>query len=171
MRLFIGIAPDERTRVALALSAGRLQQDIAGHYAAQANYHLTLAFLGEQPDRALLPIEQAMIAAAMQVRPFLLHLAGIATFGPVLYRDVRHSDTLVHLAETLRSSLAAYGVAYETLPFVPHFTLARHVLLPDDYHAPALPDATCPVNAIHLYESKQTEVGHQYTARRKVSLS
>ena len=54
VRLFIGILLPRAVRDSVAESARLLEQHCAaGRFVPRENYHLTLAFLGEQPEGAL----------------------------------------------------------------------------------------------------------------------
>ena len=79
MRLFVAVrfggdALDELCRTRDALARIKLR----GRMTARENLHLTLAFLGEQPERAVPQLRQAMERAA--IAPFALTLAAPGRF-------------------------------------------------------------------------------------------
>lgn len=152
MRLFIGIAPDKAARQALHESALRLQQTVPGRYADPSLYHITLAFLGELDARQVPAIRMAMGQAAADIRPFVVALGDVGTFGPILWRGVADSAALCHLSDRVRASLRAAGIPYDQRPFTAHITLARDARL-SAQAGESCPAAAFPVRSILLYES------------------
>jgi 2'-5' RNA ligase len=89
--------------------------------------HLTLAFLGEQPDDL---VEAAHCALeALSFPAFALRLAGLGTFGEpdpsVIWTGVAAPDPLAALASKVRSALHGAGLVLDRARFRPHVTLAR----------------------------------------------
>jgi RNA 2',3'-cyclic 3'-phosphodiesterase len=139
--------------------------------------HVTLAFLGEQPEQRLPELRHIGAETAARLRSFTLGLGEPGSFGPkraprVLWvglGDGRNELGQLHaqLADGLRH--AAFPV--EDRPFAPHVTLARR----RDGAAPTgRPDwppagaragsASTPVTQLSLMQSQLGRGGARYTA-------
>lgn len=114
MRLFVALPLPAEPAAHLAAALGR---------DPDPRWHLTLAFLGEQPSAA--PYAEAL--AQVAGRPFRLALAGGGTFGGrVLWADVGAGRAeLVALAGRVQDACRAAGAALEDRPYRPHVTLRR----------------------------------------------
>ncbi len=93
--------------------------------------HLTLAFLGEQPDERLPELDTVGRRAAAASHPGLLALGVAGSFGSrraprVLWVDLTGDlDALSGLHQALDNALRVAGFPTEDRPFRPHITLAR----------------------------------------------
>lgn len=130
-----------------------------GRPVAQANLHLTLAFLGQQP-RARVP-ELLSLAAALRLPAFDLHLDRLVRRrGGLVYLTPSQTPSgLLELAQALRDALLAAGISLENRPFLAHLSLLRH--------CPRLPPAASPSfewPATHfaLFASERGPDGSQY---------
>lgn len=114
MRLFVAVRPTERACVALAEALGR---------PADPRWHVTLAFLGEQP--AAEPFD--LTAAAARHGGFSLRLEGGGTFhGRVLFAGLSgDTEALGAVADDVRQACRDAGAEIESRPFHGHLTLAR----------------------------------------------
>lgn len=131
-RTFIAIDLGETARAALGREIGRLRRALPGiRWTNPESLHLTLAFLGELDEPRLLGAMAAASAAAVQVAPFTLELAGFGTFGPqraprVVWAGVGGEREALSAAEVrLREALSVRGFLPDERPFSPHLTLAR----------------------------------------------
>lgn len=123
LRLFYALWPDAATRAALAA----LQAGIDGRPTPPANLHLTLAFLGQQPQAAL-PLLQTLLAALPATPvPLNLNHSGyfprqhLAWIGPE-----PAPAALLELQRRLTQALARQLPGYQPAErFLPHVTLAR----------------------------------------------
>ncbi|MCS6920126.1 MAG: RNA 2',3'-cyclic phosphodiesterase [Fimbriimonadales bacterium] len=131
MRLFIAALIPEAVRDALAAARESLQRaapDRALRWVAPENYHITLLFLGEQPEERVPAITEAMHAARAGVLPFLVAVQGLGVFPnwnrpSVLWAGVRDgAEPLTQIANALEQSLLPKPSGK---PFHPHITLAR----------------------------------------------
>ncbi|GIV04771.1 MAG: RNA 2',3'-cyclic phosphodiesterase [Fimbriimonadales bacterium] len=131
MRLFIAALITEEVRRSLARTQTALQQaapDRALRWVAPENYHITLLFLGEQPEERMPTIVQAMESAAAGVAPFKVGVQGLGVFPnwnrpTVLWAGVSEGTAeLTRIANALEQRLlpAPTGKAFH-----PHITLAR----------------------------------------------
>ena len=114
MRLFVAVRPTEQARTALARALRR---------PADPRWHVTLAFLGEQPA----PEPFDLTAATAGHQGFSLRVEGGGTFhGSVLFAGLAgDTEALQHLAEDVRAACRDAGALIEDRPFHPHLTLAR----------------------------------------------
>jgi 2'-5' RNA ligase len=171
-RLFFALWPDESTRTALVQATRKAVRRSGGRPVPQANYHVTLAFLGNQPVERY----DAIVAAAATLTPAL-------TLGPIQLEldrfgywprprvfwlgPARCPEALAGLADALWTAMTPLGLARETRPYRPHVTLARKVA--------ALPEVESPTPLIWqasefaLIESVTDERGARYTVAARFS--
>ncbi|MCS7208942.1 MAG: RNA 2',3'-cyclic phosphodiesterase, partial [Fimbriimonadales bacterium] len=97
-------------------------------WVAPENYHITLLFLGEQPEERVPEIVQAMKQARAGVVPFEISVRGLGVFPNwnrpnVLWAGAAQGAAqLAQLAHALETRLLTKP---ERKPFHPHITLAR----------------------------------------------
>jgi 2'-5' RNA ligase len=125
IRLFVGLEiPDECIKELDGLREGvegaRWQRD--------DQLHLTLAFIGEVPNKHLIDIADTL--SRIEVDPFDLALTGVNFFGKpgkpkALWIGVEDKQPLLHLHEKINHALLEIGLDVETRKFTPHVTLAR----------------------------------------------
>lgn len=166
MRLFVAIELPHRVREALWNEARKLWENWrSGRLLPPEGYHITLAFLGQQPEHRL-----EAIAAAMDrchCPPFQATLGELGLFaqrgGGVLWRGVS-SPELCRLQSQLAQQLEQVGFALEKRPFQPHITLARRVALAPETDLAALtvPPQTFWVEEMVLMHSRLSQQGASY---------
>ena len=132
MRLFISINFGERELDALEAARERLRAAAGrANYSRRENLHLTLAFLGEQPEASLPALRNAMTASAAQAAPFTLRFDRQGRFrregGDIFWLAPADCPVLMRLRERLAAELGARGFRLEERRFSPHLTLARQV--------------------------------------------
>ena len=173
MRLFFAIELPSDVRAAL----GRLRSanDRDYRWVDPAQLHVTLAFLGEQPETALPLLEQIGSAAASASRSATLRLDQPGSFGPrrsprVLWLglagDLPHL-TALHAALAARLRQAEFSV--EDREFRPHITLARRrdsapPGTPPPWPPQNPPRATFQVDHLTLFQSRLSPRGATYHA-------
>lgn len=169
MRLFYAVPVSGSAAAGLGHACAGLQGRPGWRWIDPANWHVTIAFLGDT-DSALLPalarLGEGVIAgiggSALRLsrlewwpgrsRPRLL--AAVAEFNPAL-------DTLY---AGLQHGLAAHGLPVERRPLRPHVTLARltragaSAVIAADAPLPALA-ITVPVRQLVLYRSEPADAG------------
>jgi len=177
-RLFFALWPDTETRAALARETRKAVRRCGGRPVPPANYHLTLAFLGNQP----VDLFDAIVAAAATVRaaPFELTLERyghwpkprVLWIGPsAMSPDGPGNDVAAPaaLASQLWDRLEALGMRREPRPFRAHVTLARKVA--------ALPEVPSPepliwhASSFALIESMTEPSGAVYSAVEEFPLT
>lgn len=166
MRLFVAIELPRRVREALWNEARKLGKNWrSGRLLPPEGYHITLAFLGQQPEHRL-----EAVAAAMNrchCPPFQATLGELGLFaqrgGGVLWRGVL-SPELSRLQAQLAQQLEQAGFAQELRPFQPNITLARRVILNPETNLAALtvPPQTFWVEEMVLMHSRLSQQGASY---------
>lgn len=144
-------------------------------------FHLTLVFLGEQPE----PVLEAAhdLFAEVTVPPFDLALHGLGLFGGARPRaawaGVTPSEPLTRLQAKLDHAARSAGIATEHRRFTPHVTLGRFPPPPpeDTFRleraiAAGATFSTPPwrVDHVLLYESHQTKQGSRYSELARYDL-
>ncbi|WP_347313272.1 RNA 2',3'-cyclic phosphodiesterase [Defluviimonas sp. SAOS-178_SWC] len=124
MRAFVAIPVPEDIRDRLE----ELQSDLpVGRLSDPGTFHVTLAFLGEEPVERIEAAHEALdrLAAA----PFSLRIDGLDTFGGAaprtLFAAIAPSAPLDALQRKVRSLLHGAGIMPDRTRFRPHVTLAR----------------------------------------------
>ena len=129
MRLFVALdLPDDvRERIHDLVSAVRpLASNV--RWVDPESFHVTLKFMGEQPESRLDEFESAL--SRVHVNEFELIFRGCGFFpnpksARVLWVGIEAGEQLSKLASELDSRLAAVGIEKEKRAFSPHLTLAR----------------------------------------------
>ena len=124
MRAFLAIDLPEAAEAAVA----PLQEALgAGRAVPAENLHLTLAFLGEQPEPALGALDDVL--ERLRAPDFELEPAGLEIFGAkaaeAVALGIRPSPALDHLHGKLRAAIHAAGLDLPRARFRPHVTIAR----------------------------------------------
>ncbi|MDW8107047.1 MAG: RNA 2',3'-cyclic phosphodiesterase [Armatimonadota bacterium] len=188
MRLFIAALVSEEVRHALATAQAQLQRVVperALRWVAPENYHITLLFLGEQPEERLPEIITAMTQARAGIAPFRIQVQGIGVFPNWNRPSVLWAGAKQGTVELTKIAVALEQLLLPTpadKPFHPHITLARFKterhdtdlvrkrlfdavqrLLPADF-------GTYELRAISLMQSTLTPDGSIYTELERVEL-
>lgn len=128
--LFYALWPDDQTRTELA----KLQARIHGRLTRPQNLHLTLAFLGPQPE-ALLPVLRSILAH-LDAEPMDLEIDRLGYFSKnrIAWAGMHTTPpALSHLQKVLVQELTRKGIACEASKvYRPHITLARRADAPSD---------------------------------------
>ena len=131
MRLFLAInlEPEMRRSVIQATAPLRDAAPSLG-WVDESRLHLTLKFLGPQPDAALSPLRAAMTDVAGKHRAFRMRVAEIGAFpnfrrARVVWMGVEREPRLEFLHHDVELACEALGFELEGRPFRPHLTLAR----------------------------------------------
>lgn len=121
-RLFVALAiPDS-----VAQGIARIQSGIPGaRWQSRAQLHLTLRFIGEVADAAM--IDDAL--AGIDAPSFTLAPHAVGAFGNkhphALWVGVRLNEALLHLQRKVESALQRAGLAGDRERYKPHITVAR----------------------------------------------
>ncbi|MFI2610965.1 RNA 2',3'-cyclic phosphodiesterase [Kitasatospora sp. NPDC018619] len=128
LRVFIALAPPDDAKDELARA---LRPAYAGYPRLRWNriedWHITLAFLGEQPATAVPPLQAALAALAARRPALHLSLRGGGHFDHrLLWTGVDGDLRALHaLAADVRDLVASHGIGFRDRPLQPHLTLAR----------------------------------------------
>lgn len=170
MRLFIAINTPEEVRAGLERSGKLLRRSCGrGSFSRRENYHITLAFLGEQPESRVGDVLAAMDCCGAE--PFPVGIGGFGAFqnagGSVVWRGIEDSGELKRLQRELAQQLRQRDFAVERREFRPHLTMARRVILKEGVRLADLSGRTEPLvfTADHmtLMRSDLTPAGANYT--------
>ena len=131
MRLFLAINLEPDVRRAVAESTAPLRAAAPSlRWATEPKLHLTLKFLGEQPDDAPRAIGDALLDVTRRHKAFAITLGGIGAFPNfrrprVVFMGVAAEPRLELLHHDVEVAGEALGYALDGRPFRPHVTLAR----------------------------------------------
>jgi 2'-5' RNA ligase len=131
MRLFIAINPPAAVRDAVYADAAPLRA-VTGDvkWVAAPLLHVTLKFLGEQPERLLDPLRGALTAVAARHPAFDVETTDVGAFpnfrSPrVVWLGMTGEQGMRALVADLDTALAPLGIAPERRTFQAHLTLGR----------------------------------------------
>ena len=135
--------------------------------------HVTLAFLGEQPEERLGSLEQIGAASAGVSRGGVLRLGNAGQFGGkraprVLYVDLAgDTEALLALQRRVNAGLRQDGFPTEDRPFRAHITLARRRESaqggPPSGWPPEVEHAAFTLKQLTLMQSRLSSRGPTYT--------
>lgn len=164
MRMFAAVVPPEDVVEDLEEFLGprresdRLASERPLRWTMPFQWHLTLAFMAQVPERSLDDLVERLTRAGRRRTPFTLRIAGGGAFpGParakVLYAGVEADDAaaeeLRRLSTGARAAAGKAGASAEGGPFKPHLTLARS-------GRPV--EATRWIRVLETYRSREFEV-------------
>jgi 2'-5' RNA ligase len=139
MRLFIAMNFPEELRAHWTEGTAALRAVAPrARWTPLAQMHLTLAFLGEQPESLVPALITALDTIAATSSRLSLAVQGVGAFptwrrARVVWLGAEQSPTLMHLADAVARACRDLGVPGEGRPFHPHVTLARlDDRVPDD---------------------------------------
>lgn len=167
MRLFIALQPDESASKKLLETIDQWKEaGLTGNYTRPENLHLTLAFLGEQPEEKRASIQQAL--ASVPFEPMQLSVDGIGHFGSLYFANIISSPALEQYVQSVRQALKEAGIQFDAKKFKAHITLCRKLNNPDQYPLELRPfDFT--IDSCCLYQSVLSPKGPTYTVLEKVT--
>lgn len=133
MRMFVALVPPERAVEDLAEFLSPRQEAEPGfRWTAVEQWHVTLAFMPQVPERALDDLLARLERAAARRTPFTVAVKGGGAFpnaarAKVLFADLAVSDPeeLRRLKTGARAAANKAGAEVEGARFHPHLTLAR----------------------------------------------
>ena len=192
MRLFVALDIDVaiRQRIAGFLDGIReFAPDV--RWVRAESLHLTLKFIGEQPDGRLSTIQGALAEIHSPATGLNFHGYGFfptARSARVFWVGVDADESLAHLASRVEQALETLGIKPEGREFSPHLTLARgksgapqrrpgdrpnrsFQRLQEKLDALPPPEfGTMTAREFFLYQSKLSPAGSQYTQLQRFPL-
>lgn len=160
-RLFFALWPDDGTRRSIVRATRTAVRRTGGRPVPPANYHITLAFLGNQPGELF----DEIVAAAGQVESPPMELC-LDTFHcwpkPRVFWFGPHSfpTALARLSADLWTQMEFLGMTRDRRVLQPHVTLARKVRDVPELAAPR--PVRWPVEGFALVESRNGDAGSEY---------
>jgi 2'-5' RNA ligase len=131
VRLFIALNLPQSARASVLSAIEPLRAAApALSWAGDAQLHLTIKFLGEQPDAVVRRLEPAIAGVAARHGAPLLELGGIGAFpnfsAPrVVWLGVAPEPRLELIHHEVEVACGELGIPVDGRPFRPHITLAR----------------------------------------------
>lgn len=170
IRSFIALPLSEETANQLGDIAAKMSyQDKSGalRWVDQANYHLTLAFLGDQPESNLETLAENLDYNLQQVEfsAAISHLSPFPETRPKLLAGmVQKSTELVNLHQQVTSAIYSSELRFDKRKFIPHVTLARFRNTRNSYAGfiPMNVSFNTWFDEVVLYESVLTSSGAEY---------
>ncbi len=153
MRSFLAVTcPDDILPDLAVVAAGLPVRDWRAIHAGQR--HLTLRFLGDQPEGLLRGLAAQLGPELSRVPLFRLEFIGLGAFPSRARPDVLWAGCggdgvarLLRLAAAVDAGLAAAGLPPEGRPFRPHLTIGRRRPDVDPARAAAAVEAVCAAHA------------------------
>lgn len=167
-RLFFGLWPDQATRQAIVRATRTAVRRAGGRAVPPANYHITLAFLGDQPGElfdAIVAAAQRVAAPPMELSLDTFHCwpkPRVFWFGPRQF-----PPALPRLSADLWTQMETLGLSRDRRALQPHVTLARKVRVLPDLDAPK--PVRWPVDQFVLIESSGSHKGPNYCVVERFS--
>ena len=158
MRLFIAINLSDAMKDALtAVQDDMYGRGVRGNYTPRENMHLTLAFIGEYPDK-----DRVLDAlSSVSFSAFSLSLSGMGCFRDLWWAGMDESAPLAAVARRIRRALAENGIPFDRKRFSPHITLIRKAA--GTMPGIRLETGSMPVERISLMRSDRGKHGMVYT--------
>ena len=158
MRLFIAIQLSDAMKDALSAAQDEMyDHGIRGNFTIRENMHLTLAFIGEYPDK-----EQVLdTLSSVSFSSFSISLKGMGCFRDLWWAGMEESVPLAAVVRRIRRALAEHNIPFDRKRFSPHITLIRKA-------AGTMPGiqintVSMPVERISLMRSDRGKRGMIYT--------
>ncbi len=157
MRLFFALWPDENTRAQLA----ELQRELKGRKTRRENLHMTLAFLGEQPEACLPSLQSLLHELTVPKIDLLIDRIGYFSRQRIAWAGMQHvPESLLLMQRELSTALEQSGIAFDRRKqFKPHITLARDAVPPGAINFAPFPWHACQVS---LLQSVMDSTGVSY---------
>lgn len=165
LRLFFALWPDPDTRAALR----RLQAPLQGRLTHYADLHLTLAFLGAQPQSALPLLKEVLAHLPRSEIRVTIDKLGYFSRNRIAWAGTHASpEALLRLQQQLVAGIGEAGVQWKNEhAFKSHITLARDASPPGDIvFAPF--DWRANEVALVLSENRQNGARYQVVAARRL---
>lgn len=131
MRLFIALNFPETSRSRWLAEMATMRSLVPRVRWVQASQmHLTVAFLGEQPERVVSELRPRLDAVASRFPVLALEVQGVGVFPGwqrprVVWLGVTAAAALMALAAAVADTCRALTLPLEERPFHPHITLGR----------------------------------------------
>lgn len=122
-RLFLALLPDQQTTEKLTL----IQQQFSGKRVPVENFHLTLMFLGDQPESRLKELKGFVENLPFQAFDLAIDQTGLFSRLKIGWAGPTHIPAqLTDFHETIWNHMVPDYVNEKKRPFRPHITLSRN---------------------------------------------
>jgi len=170
LRSFIGIpVPQEAANELGDIAAKMAYQDKSNavKWVDQANYHITLAFLGEQSMHDLESLADQLDHSIQQIsfEASVKHLSPFPEGKPKLIAAMLdRNDSLRELHQQVMSAVNISGIELDKRRFIPHVTLGRYRHTRNSFSGAIPMNISCEfiLDDVVLYESNLTSSGAEY---------
>ena len=131
MRMFVAVVPPDSVVEHLEEFVGPRRGEVPFRWTQPDQWHLTLAFSSEVPDRSYDDLVDRLGRAARKRHPVEARIAGGGAFpnvarAKIIYAGVEtDAEELRRMATGARAAVAKSGAAVDGQRFKPHLTLAR----------------------------------------------
>jgi 2'-5' RNA ligase len=131
VRMFVAVVPPEGVREGLQEFLAPRREAEQLRWTLPEQWHVTLAFLADVPDRAVDDLVERLGRAARKRSPMSAKIAGGGAFphvgkAKVLFADLdTDREELSRAATGTRAAASRAGIAVDGQRFRPHVTLAR----------------------------------------------
>ena len=158
MRLFIAIQLSDAMKDTLtAVQEKMYAYGVRGNFTPRENMHLTLAFIGEYPDK-----EQVLDAlSSVSFSSFSIALKGMGCFRDLWWAGMEESAPLTAVVRRIRRALAENEIPFDKKRFSPHITLIRKAA--GTMPGIQIDTVSMPVKSISLMRSDRGKRGMIYT--------
>lgn len=183
MRLFIAIHFPAEILANLNARVAALRPRLpAASWVKEGSQHVTLAFLGEQPESAVDAIAPALQTALHPLPRFDARLHGCGFFpnprrARVGWVGLEPEEPFVRAAAAVREAVTAHGIKLDAAEFRPHLTLMR---MRDSWPPASIElfskslrdyaSTSFPVDAVTLFASRLDPKGAIHTPLRAFGL-
>lgn len=177
MRIFLAINLPHPERSAIYAATRTMRAAAPGiAWVSDERLHLTLKFLGEQPEEIVAAVRTSVREMAVGHRPISLTLGGLGAFPNlrqprIVWMGVQHEPRLELMHHDMEVACAKLGLLLEGRAFRPHLTLGRVKKPLSREVALALRDAarateytgSVNVTTIDLMQSTRAPAGSRYS--------
>lgn len=164
MRLFIAIPLSDAIKDALTTAQDEMYDNgVRGNFTSRENMHLTLAFIGEYPDKE--PVMDAL--SSVTFSSFTLSLSGMGCFRDLWWAGMDESAPLAAVVRRIRRALAENNIPFDRKRFSPHITLIRKAV--GTMPGIQIETISMPVERISLMRSDRGKHGMIYTEMGEIT--
>lgn len=132
IRSFIAVKIDETVKLKLGDLLSEFQKNKSDvKWVKQANFHLTLIFLGDILPETVDPLKNALQKAVSSLQPFKIEIKGVGTFGNpkhprVIWAGAEPINQIQQLYNVVKTELTTtLQLAIEEREYTPHITIGR----------------------------------------------
>lgn len=157
-RVFIAIKLDKQ----VVETIGKIQESLkkagfTGVLVSKANFHVTLAFIGEVNENELQIIQN--IIENIKFDAFKLEINNVKKFKNLMILELDKTEQLMALQKNIVTQLKSKNIKFDDKPYYPHITILR------DEKTPSFEKHLCiqnDVNNIYLLSTERINGKIQY---------